>query len=361
MSRWLTESLSGIGGRVKVEPEDFVVEELPLYLPGGDGEHLYLWIEKRDVSGERLLDQLARRLRISRNDIGMAGLKDRRAVTRQFVSVPQACEPRLAEVDGDGIRLLSSARHRNKLRTGHLAGNRFDILIRDVAPAAATTLAAWLEAVRCLGVPNPYGEQRFGYGGETLALGEALLRGERRPGSIPPARRRFLLRLALSSVQSRLFNQVLDERLRDGLLHRALAGDVMQVVASGGPFVVEDPEVEQRRCDAREIVLTGPMFGPKMKPPRGVPAEREARVLDSAGLTAADFERFAELLPGTRRPLVVWPEDLSGEAAPEGVRLRFTLPPGAYATALLDEIRKPVAVPIPESADGDDAAVPPTD
>ena len=344
MTSYLTASFPGLGGSVKLMPEDFIVEELPLYLPTGAGEHLYLWIEKRDVSGERLLEHLSRRLGVPRCDLGMAGLKDRRAITRQFVSVPQSCEGRLAEINGDGVQLLSVTRHRNKLRTGHLAGNRFDVLIRNVNREAAASLPALLDELRQVGFPNRYGEQRFGRDGETLTLGLALLRGEQSPRSIPPSRRKFLLRLALSSVQSQLFNTVLSERLADRLLHRVLPGDVMQVVASGGPFVVEDAEREQRRLDERETVLTGPMFGPKMKLPRGEPAEREARVLSGSGLSAASFERFSQLLPGTRRPLLVWPADVEGELTSEGVRLRFQLPPGAYATALLAEICK---LPLP--------------
>jgi tRNA pseudouridine13 synthase len=337
---YLTADLPGIGGRLKVQPEDFVVDEIPLYTPSGVGEHLYLWIEKRDISGESLLGCLARSLRVSRNDIGMAGLKDRRAVTRQYVSVPHHAAVRVEAASTTAIRVLHSALHGNKLRTGHLAGNRFDVLIRDPDPAAVARLPELLERLRHGGVPNYYGEQRFGYDGETLALGLRLLRGEATERDIPPQRRRFLLRLSLSAVQSQLFNQVLAARLGVGGLQRVVAGDVLQVVASGGCFVAEELAREQPRFDAREVVVTGPMFGPKMKAPAGAAADLEHAVLAASGLTLDHFRRFPKLLPGTRRPLLIWPESLSAEMTSDGLRLVFTLPSGAYATTLLREVMK---------------------
>lgn len=236
-------------GVLKSEPEDFIVEEIPAYLPSGSGEHLYLWIEKRDVGSDFLLDRLARGLGIPRGDIGTAGLKDRRAVTRQWVSVPARCEPSLTTLQIEGVTVLQSARHANKLRTGHLKGNRFEIRLRDVPESAAATASQITEQLRTSGIPNLYGDQRFGNEDETLALGLALLRGERSPRSIPFAKRKFLLRLALSAVQSALFNETLARRLAAGTLARVAPGDVMQVTATGGLFVAKDAHVEQARCD----------------------------------------------------------------------------------------------------------------
>ncbi len=306
-----------------------------MYLPSGAGEHLFLWIEKRDVSGERLLDHLSRSLGIGRGEIGMAGLKDRRAVTRQYVSVPRTAEARLAECDTDGIRVLQATAHGNKLRTGHLAGNRFGILIRDINPAAISTLDPLRQQLTAHGFPNAFGEQRFGLDGETPRLGFALLTGETTERSLPPQRRKFLLRLALSAVQSLLFNRVLEERRAAGLLHTVQPGDVMQVVASGGCFLADEVTTEQARFDGRETVLTGPLFGPKMKPAGGEPGAREQRILDESGLQPEHFRRFSRLTPGARRPLLIYPESLSIEPGPDGVQLNFQLPPGAYATTLL--------------------------
>jgi tRNA pseudouridine13 synthase len=337
---FLTADWPGIGGRLKDRPEDFVVEEIPAYEPCGEGEHLFLWIEKTDVAADELSRHIARALRISPRDVGMAGLKDRRAVTRQFVSVPATCEPSIGRIETDRIRLLRSARHRNKLRTGHLRGNRFSLLVREVDAEAKVRCTAVAETIGRLGFPNYYGEQRFGREGETLKMGLDLLRGVTRPDSIAPVRRRFLLRMSLSSVQSALYNDVLAERLRDGLFSTVLPGDVMQVAASGGQFVATDANVEQRRFDSRETILTGPIFGPRMTAPQLEPAVREARVLSDWGVAADDFMRFAKLTSGTRRPVVVWPEELRIESELEGVRFGFSLPSGVYATMLLREFLK---------------------
>lgn len=337
---FVTAELPGIGGLLKHVPEDFEVEEIPAYEPSGSGEHLFLWIEKRDISAEQLTRHLSRAWGIPASEIGTAGLKDRRAVTRQYVSIPARPEPQTAGVDTESIRILRSARHGNKLRTGHLKGNRFSILVRDVVPDAPARAEAIAERIRALGFPNYFGEQRFGREGETLSLGFELLRGTKTQRDLRGGNARFLLRLALSAVQSHLFNEALAERLADGLLHRVLAGDVMEVVASGGKFVAEDAQAEQDRLDHREIVVTGPMFGPKMKSPTGVPAERETRLLERHGLSAADFLRFQKLTSGTRRPYLIWLDELSVASEPDGLRFRFTLPSGTYATTLLREFQK---------------------
>jgi tRNA pseudouridine13 synthase len=337
---FLTVDLQGIGGRLKQRPDDFIVEEVPAYEPCGDGEHLFVWIEKTDVAADELMRHVARTLEISPRDIGTAGTKDRRATTRQYVSVPARCEALIERINADRIRVLSSARHRNKLRTGHLRGNRFSILIRDVAADAFAAANVISDVIGRRGFPNYFGDQRFGREQETLRLGFDLMRGERRPQSIPASRRRFLLRMSLSAVQSALFNAVLVERLRDGLLHKVLPGDVMQVTSTGGRFVVTDAATEQSRFDARETVLTGPMFGPEMLAPQLETAQGEARILTAAGLNPADFTRFPKLTEGTRRPLIVWPEGLSIEQASDGLRLQFQLQSGTYATTLLREFMK---------------------
>jgi len=347
---YVTDAALRAGGEFKNVPEDFEVEEIPAYEPCGEGEHLYLWIEKRDVSADALQGHLARTLGCSRSYIGMAGLKDRRAVTRQWVSVPARCEPQIETAASDGVRIVKSARHRNKLRTGHLRGNRFTIRLRNLEPGAVDVIPKLAQQIQERGVLNLYGEQRFGHEESTLRLGCELLRGEKKPRQIPHAKRRFLLRLALSSVQSALFNDVLAQRLADGLLHTVLAGDVMQVAASGGPFVVEDVSIEQQRFDARETLITGPMFGPEMKRPMAVAAEREQEALRAWNFDPSAFEQFASLTSGTRRAMLVWPADLTAEfVKPEASSeidadgqavLRFSLPPGAYATSVVREFTK---------------------
>ena len=330
-----TADLPGVGGRIKVQPEDFEVEEIPAYAPSGQGDYLYLWIEKRGLGAEYFVRQVARRLELAPGEVGTAGLKDRHAVTRQMVSVPARAQERLDRLEGEGVRLLKVDRHSNKLKPGHLHGNRFIVLVRNVVTEAAQRLGPILDRIRRDGLANFYGPQRFGRDGETLRLGLSLLRGEAGRRLSP-----FLRKLALSAGQSALFNHYLATRLTDGLLRRVLAGDVMAKWPFGGMFVVEDREREQARFEARETVTAGPMFGRKMFPARGEAAEREATVLAGAGLTVQSFQGFGKLLHGTRRHNIVHLSDLAGNVEPDGVRLRFTLPAGSYATVLLREITK---------------------
>lgn len=339
----LTADLPGIGGRIKQQPEDFEVEEVPAYEPSGGGDFLYLWIEKRGMGAEYFTRQLAKRLDIAPGEVGTAGLKDRHAVTRQMVSVPSSVEPWLPQVDGDGIRVLRVGRHVNKLRPGHLRGNRFRILVRDVDPAASERIAPILARLRSDGLPNYYGPQRFGKDGETARLGFALLRKE--PTTSADGRRAnlrspFLRKLALSAAQASLFNQCLAKRLADGLLRRVLVGDVMAKWPFGGMFVAEDAAREQERFDRRETVHAGPIFGRKTFAAGRDAAEREAIVLQEAGLMREAFQGFGKLVQGTRRHNLVYLDDLQFSIEPEGLRLVFFLPAGSYATVLLQEIMK---------------------
>jgi tRNA pseudouridine13 synthase len=342
----LTADLPGIAGRIKVADDDFEVEEIPAYEPSGEGEFLYLWIEKRGMGAEYFTRQIAHRLGIATGEVGSAGLKDRHAVTRQWVSVPAAAEANLAQLPSDDLRVLRTSRHSNKLRAGHLHGNRFRILIRDVAtnvdvPATVTAVVARLQQH---GLPNYYGPQRFGRDAETLQLGRALLLDEPVPqgrdGRRPNLRNPFLRKLALSAVQSGLFNLYLAGRLTDGLLRQVLHGDVMAKWPFGGMFTAEDVAAEQARFDRREIVTAGPLFGRKTFPARHDAAAREEAVLAHAGIKRGSFARFGKLLQGTRRHNLIYLDDLAAVLEPDGVRLTFTLPSGSYATVLLRELMK---------------------
>ncbi|MCA9074447.1 MAG: tRNA pseudouridine(13) synthase TruD [Planctomycetaceae bacterium] len=337
---YLTAEHPGVGGILKQHPEDFIVEELPLYEPSGEGDHLFLWVEKRDLSAELLTQHIAAALGISRDDVGMAGLKDRRAITRQYVSVPTECEARIAEIDSAQVRVLSTTRHANKLKTGHLCGNRFDIHIAETVAEPLSRSEPIADMIRATGFPNYYGEQRFGDAGETLTLGIDLLAGRKTERDIPRNRRRFLLRLSLSAVQSAVFNEVLRRRIDDGLLNRVLPGDVMQVRSSGGPFIAEDIDHEQERCDQGEICISGPMYGVKMRHPTGEAAEREREVLASFGLNPLNFRPWKKRIPGTRRPMVATVVELSLSGESNRLGLSFKLNRGTYATSLLREFMK---------------------
>lgn len=332
----LTADLPGVGGRIKQSPEDFEVEEVPAYEPSGQGDYLYLWIEKRAMGAEFFVRQLAKRFGLAPGDIGTAGLKDRHAVTRQWVSVPAAVAAALPQVEGDGIRVLRAGRHGNKLKPGHLHGNRFRILIRNPDPSAGERLPPLLARLRTLGLPNYYGPQRFGHGGETVRLGLALLRGERVSRRPNP----FLRKLALSAAQSAYFNHLLGRRLVEGLFRTVLAGDVMAKWPFGGLFVAADLSREQARFDARETVHAGPLFGRKTFAAQADAARREAEALADTGLSPAKFAGFGKLLQGTRRHNVIYLDDLSATTDAEGVQVAVTLPAGSYATVLLRELMK---------------------
>lgn len=363
MLPYATTDLPGVGGLLKVEPADFRVRELPLYPTTGEGDFLFLRIEKTGLSAEQLIQHLARALEVPRAEIGAAGLKDRQAITEQTLSVPVRCEPLLARIDTTAVRLLGVERHRHKLRTGHLAGNAFDILLRTQVEDAGLRALRIAESLRETGFPNFYGDQRFGQDQETLRLGFDLLTGQKTPRDIHPARRKFLLRLAISAAQSELFNGLLTARLRGGTWRTVLPGDVMQVVASGGLFVAEDLAREQPRLMGGEIVVTGPMFGPKMRSPEGPAADLEhesalatvsrcvSPLPESWGSGSPNewFRPYSKLASGTRRPLSISLIDLILTQTPAGLRFQFTLPPGAYATTVLREFQK--EVPPAEIAD----------
>jgi tRNA pseudouridine13 synthase len=334
---YFTADLPGIRGIIKQQPEDFEVEEIPAYEPCGQGEFAYVWLEKRDMGAEYFTRQVARRLGIGAGEVGSSGLKDRRAVTRQWISLPGRVEAGISRLDGEGIRVLKVSRHGNKLRPGHLRGNRFKVLIRNVDPQAVERAGPIVHRLSSQGLPNYYGLQRFGREGETVLLGLDLLRD---PEKARKLRSPFLRKLALSAAQSAIFNHYLARRLADGLFHKVLAGDVMAKWPAGGMFVAEDLSSEQARFDRREIVHTGPIFGRKTFPAGQEAAVREQVSLTDAGLSVKSFAGFGKLLQGTRRHNLVYVDDLQLENSAEGVQLHVSLPAGTYATILLREIMK---------------------
>jgi tRNA pseudouridine13 synthase len=331
----LTADLPGVGGRIKVELADFVVEEIPSYLPGGSGEHLYMWVEKRGVGPEHLTRVLAKQLNIPINAIGTAGLKDRYAVTRQWVSVPQQALTNLSSFRDPDVTILEHNRHNNKLKPGHLKGNCFDILIRDVNVKHKAHVEAILQRISQQGLPNYYGPQRFGRDGGNIDLGFQCLAGTQ-----PKRLRPFVYKFALSALQSFLFNDYLGQRLQDGLFRTVLPGEVMGHWPQGGLFVAEDVPTEQARMDRRETVPLGPMFGQRTFAAGAQAAEREAVILKRHWLQPNSFDNFGQLMGGTRRHNLIYIDDLSALWEPAGLRMKFSLPSGCYATVLLGEVMK---------------------
>jgi tRNA pseudouridine13 synthase len=391
---YLTSDYPGIGGRLKAQPDDFVVEEMPLYHPCGEGQHTYLWVEKRGLSTLHMVSRVARALGVPPAAIGYAGMKDARAVTRQLISIDGIAPEQAQTLDVDGVRVLSAARHRNKLKLGHLAGNRFMLRVRDVEPEAMSVAEAVLSELKRRGVPNYFGEQRFGVRENTHLLGSALLRRDdtgfvreylgnpqpdERPdlqearalvddGDYPAALARWpsglhderrvlealvrsggdparatrsvkddLRRLALSAYQSYLFNGLLAQRIGD--MGRLEEGDVAYLHASGAAFIVRDPQVEQPRADRFEISPSGPLFGPKCLPAEGAPGMRERAALAEAGLSLEEFRLPGIKMRGARRPYRVPIQDVQ-VTWEDGLVLQFGLPPGSYATEVVREVMK---------------------
>ena len=310
-------------------PEDFRVDELPLYTPTGEGGHTFLRVEKRCRSTEEVARALARAAGVPPRDVGYAGRKDRFAVTTQWFSVPGLAPQEARRLELPDARVLAAAAHPHKLRTGQLRANRFAITLRD-ARIGFERARARLEHLVARGLPNRFGEQRFGREGDNALRGRRLLAGELR------VRDRREARFLLSAFQAEVFNAVVAERAPD--LTRLERGDVAVVHASGGLFGVEDPEREAPRVAAFEISATGPIFGTRMRWPDGAPGERERAVLAAHGLDGNPSPPRGIRLRGGRRALRVQPEEARALPLPDGLRLEFTLPPGSYATVLLEEL-----------------------
>lgn len=309
--------VSGASAMLKCLNEDFLVTELPLQLPCGEGEHIWLDIEKNGANTAFVAQQLAEAAGVQERDVGYAGLKDRYAMTRQWFSIylpkggMKGDMPDLTQLQHPEFKVLGQSRHVKKLRPGDLLGNRFRIVLRDVTGGADAiqALEANLKAIAAQGVPNYFGAQRFGFDGGNVEQGRAMLAREIRVRN--PKKKGIYL----SAVRSFVFNEVLAMRIQQGLWGKTLPGDVMD--EAGRP--------------------TGPLWG------RGrVATSDQAQVLENSVA-----QRHASLCDGMehagldqdRRALVACPADLSW-AWPQADQLvlDFTLPAGNYATSVLNEL-----------------------
>lgn len=346
----VTGELPGVGGRIRVAPEDFRVEEVPAYLPQGGGSHLYLLVEKRNLTTRDLVAALVAQ-GLEERQVGVAGLKDKSAVTVQWISVPKRFEPAAEALAAlPGVRVLERSYHRNKLGIGHLHGNRFVVTVRDPyrSPGEAEQRArAVLEALQLRGVPNYFGPQRFGRFGTNAIDGWRVLRGE----SVPGGNR--LRRFFVSALQSLLVNALLAERIRRGLYDAVLTGDWARKHTTGGVFLVEDGAAESPRAARLEISATLPLYGRRVRVSEGEAGEFERRVLERYELRWSAFSARR----GDRRPSRVLLEDAKAEAVPGGVQLSFTLRKGSYATVVLREVMKvDVDAPLTGPPSADEAA-----
>ena len=401
--RYLTQT-PGVGGRIKVRPEDFLVYEIPLYEPDGKGEHLYLGIQKTNVSHGEMMSCLRRQFGVREFAIGYAGMKDKAGVTRQTVSIHLPKDPPSVEIDHKRIQVLWSTRHLNKIRMGHLAGNRFSIRIREVDPMKAPAAMKTLRQLEQDGVPNYFGSQRFGYRGNNHRVGAALLaedwtsltgellgtvggvfpeyQRERREAfdagrlrvaaslwtTADRAERIACERLAaghapreavlavggtalsfwISSLQSAIFNRVLDQRLETQSLATLAEGDLAWKHDNRAVFTVTAADLAGGQLTARlaamEISPSGPMWGKGMLQAGGAVAIAEREALEAAGLQLSQIMESHHGPEGARRPLRFPVNNTQLESGLDEhgpfIRVAFDLPRGSYATIVLREIMK---------------------
>jgi len=399
---YLTSDFDGIVATIKQRPEDFYVQELPLYEPSGEGEHVYCEIQKVGITTFEAIDRIARALDVSPRGIGYAGMKDAQAVTRQSLSILGTTPEAIMNLKLENVSILWAIPHGNKLRLGHLKGNRFAIRMRDVNPTDVVKLGPVLKTIQQRGLPNFFGEQRFGRRGDNHLLGAALIRSDpkgllshllghpkpavedsqtagargafdrndpklamklwpRKGGMERRVLARFiktgkagqamkavdhrLQRLWVSAVQSWMFNRVLAQRLEAGTYDQVLTGDLAFKHENGACFLVEDADAEQPRCAAFEISPTGPLVGYRMTLPEGEPLKIEETAMAETQLQPADFKKEGrDKVKGARRPLRVKPEDidLAGGVDEHGpfITVAFTLPAGSFATVLMRELTK---------------------
>lgn len=330
-----------IRARLRHSAADFIVDEQLAFGPDGDGEHVLLRVRKTDANTEWTARRLAHLAGVDGRAVGYAGLKDRHAVTTQWFSVhlPGAAEPNWEQLTVDGIEVLEHHRHRRKLRRGILAGNRFELLLREVTGDTAA-LAARCALIEECGVPNYFGPQRFGRDQGNLYRADALFRQAAVPAADQrPARvDRHLRGLWLSAARSQLFNEVLAWRQDQRAWCHALTGERLQLFGSHSHFLADqiDESIHQR-VESGDLQITGPLFGEGPPLTSGTVAEWEQRVADAFPDWVAGLARSG--LKQERRALRLDPEGLTCEQpAPGQVRLCFTLPAGSYATTLLREL-----------------------
>jgi len=351
MDRFYSLAHSSIDFHFKQSPRDFVVEEIPLYEFSGEGEHLILFVRKKNLSTSEMVGHIARYLGIKNRDIGYAGLKDKHAMTKQYISVHKKYEEVLETFNFDGIKILSKVYHNNKIRIGHLKGNRFYIKLKKVNPTSAKKIDEALKNIANDGIPNFFGYQRFGNDGDNYILGEKLAKGEAKE------RNPRVKKLLINAYQSHLFNLWLSRRLEinslvntfeaqeiESLLNmpndevkkmkaqkhsfKLINGDVMEHYPHGKLFDYEEKDLE--RFNDRDISVTGLLCGKKVRRSTGIAGEIEKNFDDEIN---AD---------GARRYAWIYPTEVEGRFNPVEAQyeMNFTLPKGSYATVLIEEIAK---------------------
>jgi len=319
-------------GRIRSCPDDFRVVENLGHVPDGDGEHLWLSIEKRERNTVDVAVDLARCAGVHPRHVSFGGLKDRNAVTVQYFSIHLAgqADPAWSDWSIEGAQIVSAARSSRKIRRGRLRGNRFELVVRDLE-GDLDGLVERLEKVRDGGVPNGFGEQRFG--GNNLARAHALFSGQlrRKPSK---NKRGFYL----SAARSLIFNRVLNERIRHGNWNQLIDGDVAMLDGSHSIFPADAGDPDQiRRCSELDLHPTGPMVGEGDVPVTGLALTIEQSIADDETVFVDGLKKFR--LQHQRRSLRMRVVDLTWDFPdPTTLNLNFSLGQGSYATSVLREL-----------------------
>ncbi|SMP89402.1 tRNA pseudouridine13 synthase [Epsilonproteobacteria bacterium SCGC AD-311-C15] len=353
MDRFYSLGHSSIDFHFKQSPRDFVVEEIPLYEFSGEGEHLVLFVRKKNLSTLELVSIIARYLGIQNKEIGYAGLKDKNAMTKQYISIHKKHEEAMENFVYEGVKVVSKTYHNNKIKIGHLRGNRFYINLKKVNPTSAQKIDEALKSISEFGMPNFFGYQRFGNDGDNHIDGEKIAKGEKKE------RNPKIRKLLISAYQSHLFNLWLSRRLEINTLvknfevseiesvlnmpndevsklkaqkhpFKLITGDIMEHYPHGRLFDFEGAEEDLNRFLERTITATGLLCGTKVKTSSGIAGTIEKEF---------DDEINAE---GARRYAWIYPTEIEGRFKPieAHYEMNFTLPKGSYATVLIEEIAK---------------------
>ncbi|MBM7071939.1 tRNA pseudouridine(13) synthase TruD [Shewanella sp. 202IG2-18] len=316
-------------GNLRTHNSDFIVKEILPIQPTGEGEHHFVHIRKEGLNTNFVAEKLAEFAGVHPRDVTSAGQKDRHAITEQWfgIRIPGKETPDWKNLDLEGVTVLEAHRHNKKLRTGALSGNRFKLTIRNVTNTK--DVQSRIEKIQQTGVPNYFGDQRFGHNGKNIEMARQMFSGKK----IKDRNKRSIY---LSAVRSNLFNQVVSKRLH---LHGtdSLEGDCVQLTGSRSFFAEEkwDDTLTQRLVD-NDIQLSAPLWGRGELPALGAAADLENAALndfsaDKEGLEKAGLEQ-------ERRPLLLKPENLQYEFDNDMLVLEFALPAGSFATSVLREI-----------------------
>ncbi|MFO7603376.1 MAG: tRNA pseudouridine(13) synthase TruD [Gammaproteobacteria bacterium] len=319
-----------VTGVLRQQVADFLVEEQLGFEPTGEGQHVWLWIEKRERNTQDVAQLLARHAGIKPHAVGFSGMKDRRAITRQWFSLDLAgkAEPDWSALADDGLLILQATRHSKKLRRGVHKSNRFAITLRDLQGDTAI-LADRLTAIGQSGVPNYFGAQRFGRDEANLEQARQMFAGQR-------VNNRNKRSIYLSAARSLLFNQLLSKRVSEGTWDRALEGDVMQLAGSHSIFVPEaiDAIIEQRVSEM-DIHPTGPLWGRGELKSGGAVKALEQQLADDYPNYCHGLEQAG--LKQERRSLRLAVKQLDWSQQDRQLHLSFELESGAYATGVIRE------------------------